>query len=93
MQTQLKKSLNIQLILDQADPVKRAEASLNNVSYAQSNIDKQIKLETGQITENFNMNFELALLDKRVEEKTLKELQDTPGSTVKDKLIEAKDKL
>ena len=90
VQTQLKKSLSILLLLDQSDPKRRAEASLNNVSYAQNNIDKQIKLESGQSTEKFNINFELNMLDKRVEEKTLKltvdDKQDKPG--IKDKLKE-----
>ena len=90
VQTQLKKSLSILLLLDQADPKRRAEASLNNVSYAQNNIDKQIKLESGQSTEKFNINFELNMLDKRVEKKTLKltvdDKQDKPG--IKDKLKE-----
>lgn len=55
IETRLKKSLNISLLLDLADPQKRKDASLNNTGYVQGSIDKQIKLETGQATDNLGI--------------------------------------
>ena len=81
--TELKKSLNIMLLLDQADPVKRAEASLNNSYFTQNNIDKQIKLEKGQSTEIHSVIHDIKTLDAEATQEIPKAI-DTPDPAVSD---------